>query len=85
MKVTIFKKEVGKYNFICTKVLGQEITFDKQANALLKADGCKGPGDFELSDRYQLYGTKAKDGKHVNLHIGIAKHEPNAGDDDLPF
>ena len=85
MKVTIFKKEVGKYNFICTKILGQEITFDKQATALLKADGCKGLGDFELSDRYQLYGTKSKDGKYVNLHIGIAKHEPNAGDDDLPF
>lgn len=85
MKVTIFKKEVGKYNFICTKILRQEITFDKQATALLKADGCKGPGDFELSDRYQLYGTKSKDGKYVNLHIGIAKQEPNAGDDDLPF
>lgn len=85
MKVTIFKKEVGKYNFICTKILGQEITFDKQATAMLKADGCKGPGDFELSDRYQLYGTKSKDGKYVNLHIGIAKHEPNAGDAGLPF
>ena len=86
MKVTIFKKEVGKYNFICTKILGQEITFDKQATELLKADGCKGPGDFELSDRYQLYGTKSKDGKYVNLHIGIRKDDPaESKDDALPF
>lgn len=84
MKVTIFKKEAGKYSFICTKLMGQELTFDKAATKQLKDDGCKGPGDFELSDRYQLYGTKSKDGKYVNLHIGVAKHEPNAGDD-LPF
>lgn len=87
MKVTIYKKEAGKYSFICTKILGQEITFDKQASALLKADGCKGPGDFELSDRYQLYGTKSKDGKYINLHIGIRKDDPaeSKGGDDLPF
>ena len=85
MKVTIFKKEVGKYNFICTKILGQEITFDKQATALLKADGCKGLGDFELSDRYQLYGTKSKDGKYINFHIGIDKPKTPDPDDDVPF
>ena len=87
MKVTIFKKEVGKYNFICTKILGQEITFDKAATAQLKTDGLGKPGDFDLSDRYQLYGTKSKDGKYVNLHIGIRKDDPaeSKGDDDLPF
>ena len=87
MKVTIYKKEVGKYSFVCTKILGQEITFDKAATAMLKADGCKGPGDFELSDRYQLYGTKSKDGKYINLHIGIRKDDPAESKDgnDLPF
>ena len=85
MKVTIYKKEVGKYKFICTKILGQEITFDKAATAQLKADGLGKPGDFDLSDRYQLYGTKSKDGKYVNLHIGIRKDDPAESKDDLPF
>lgn len=87
MKVTIYKKEVGKYNFVCTKILGQEITFDKAATAQLKTDGLNKPGDFDLSDRYQLYGTKSKDGKFINLHIGIRKDDPaeSKGDDDLPF
>ena len=87
MKVTIYKKEVGKYNFICTKILGQEITFDKAATEQLKEDGLNKPGEFELSDRYQLYGTKSKDGKFINLHIGIRKDDPaeSKGGDDLPF
>lgn len=86
MKVTIFKKEVGKYNFICTKILGQEITFDKAATKQLKEDGLTKPGDFDLSDRYQLYGTKSKDGKYINLHIGIRKDDPaESEDDDLPI
>ena len=85
MKVTIFKKEVGKYNFFCTKILGQEITFDKTATKQLKDDGCSSPGEFNLSDKYRMYGTKSKDGKYINFHIGIDKPKAPDPDDDVPF
>lgn len=85
MKVTIYKKEAGKYSFICTKLMGQELTFDKAATKQLKDDGCTGPGEFDLSDKYRMYGTKSKDGKYINFHIGIDKPKVPDPDGDVPF
>ena len=85
MKVTIYKKEAGKYSFICTKLMGQELTFDKAATKQLKDDGCTGPGEFDLSDKYRMYGTKSKDGKYINLHIGIDKPKTPDPDGDISF
>lgn len=85
MKVTIYKKEAGKYSFICAKLMGQELTFDKSAVKQLKDDGCIGPGEFDLSDKYRMYGTKSKDGKYINFHIGIDKPKTPDPDDDVPF
>ena len=85
MKVTIYKKEAGKYSFICTKFMGQELTFDKAATKQLKDDGRTGPGEFNLTDKYRMYGTKSKDGKYINFHIGIDKPKAPNPDDDLPF
>lgn len=85
MKVTIYKKEAGKYSFICTKLMGQELTFDKAATKQLKDDGCDGPGEFDLSGKYRMYGTKSKDGKYINFRIGIDKPKEPESKDDLPF
>lgn len=85
MKTTIYKKKVGEYSFICTKLMGQELAFDKAATKQLKDDGCTGPCEFDLSDKYRMYGTKSKDGKYINFHIGIAKSKTPDPDDDVPF
>ena len=85
MKVTIYKKEAGKYSFICAKLMGQELTFDKAAAKQLKDDGCTGPGEFDLSHKYRMYGTKSKDGKYINFHIGIDKPKAPDPDGDIPF
>ena len=85
MKVTIYKKEAGKYSFICAKLMGQELTFDKSATKQLKDDGCTGPGEVDLTDKYRMYGTKSKDGKYINFHIGIDKPKTPDPGDDVPF
>lgn len=86
MTVTLYRKDVKSYRFICVKILGQEITFDKQATARLKELGAK-PGEFNLSeDKFTIYATQ--NGKFCNLHIGVPKEKPaegNKDDDDLPF
>lgn len=85
MTVTIYRKDVKSYHFICTKILGQEITFDKQATARLKEMNAK-PGEIGLDDsKFTIYATQ--NGKYCNLHIGVPKEKPAESDkdDDLPF
>lgn len=86
MTVTLYRKDVKSYHFICTKILGQEITFDKQATARLKELGAK-PGTFDLDDtKFTIYATQ--NSKYCNLHIGVPKEnlaENGKDDDDLPF
>lgn len=85
MTVTLYRKDVKSYHFICTKILGQEITFDKQATARLKELGAK-PGTFDIDDtKFTIYATQ--NGKFCNLHIGVPKEKSTESDnaDDLPF
>lgn len=83
MTVTLYRKDVKSFHFICAKILGQEITFDKQATALLKELGAK-PGAFDLDEtKFTIYATQS--GKFCNLHIGVPAAESDKDDNDLPF
>lgn len=86
MTTIIYRKDVNSYHFICTKILGQEITFDKQATARLKEMNAK-PGEIDLEDsKFTIYATQ--NGKFCNLHIGVPREKPaesGKDDDDLPF
>lgn len=91
MKLSITKRQQGKYTFYETEVLGAKVTLSKALTDDLSANGLL-KRTVETTDRMTLCATSktASNGKvYTNLFLTLKKGEKPASksetDDDIPF